>query len=319
MFESETASFLNREISVLMGGWSTEREISIKTGNEVFESLKDQGLNVKRVDLLSEDHALEVLENLDLVFIALHGKGGEDGFIQKLLEDQGIQFTGSSSEACKISINKCETKKVWRDLGLPTPDFVEIKKAGSKMTETTPYLSSEKDVTSLNKSFVVKPAKEGSSLGISIVHPNQSSLEEAMKEALKYDDNLIVEAFIDGEEITVPILDNRTLTPISIFPENNFYDFDAKYISNETQYLKSQLSVEELSDIKDFAWHAFSCLGCSGWGRIDLIKDLEGNFQLIEINTVPGLTRTSLFPKSADIEGIGFDQLILSILDTACL
>ncbi len=319
MFESETASFLNREISVLMGGWSTEREISIKTGNEVFKSLKDQGLNVKRVDLLSEDHALEVLENLDLVFIALHGKGGEDGFIQKLLEDQGIQFTGSSSEACKISINKCETKKVWRDLGLPTPDFVEIKKAGSKMTETIPYLSSEKDVTSLNKSFVVKPAKEGSSLGISIVHPNQSSLEEAMKEALKYDDNLIVEAFIDGEEITVPILDNRTLTPISIIPKNNFYDFDAKYISKETQYLKSQLSIEELSDIKDFAWHAFSCLGCSGWGRIDLIKDLEGNFQLIEINTVPGLTRTSLFPKSADIEGIGFDQLILSILDTACL
>ena len=319
MFEIDAARFLNREISVLMGGWSTEREISIKTGNEVFESLKDQGLNVKRVDLLSEDHALEVLENLDLVFIALHGKGGEDGFIQKLLEDQGIQFTGSSSEACKISINKCETKKVWRDLGLPTPDFVEIKKAGSKMTETTPYLSSEKDVTSLNKSFVVKPAKEGSSLGISIVHPNQGTLEEAMKEALKYDDNLIVEAFIDGEEITVPILDNRTLTPISIIPKNNFYDFDAKYISKETQYLKSQLSIEELSDIKDFAWHAFSCLGCSGWGRIDLIKDLEGNFQLIEINTVPGLTRTSLFPKSADIEGIGFDQLILSILDTACL
>ena len=319
MFEIDAARFLNREISVLMGGWSTEREISIKTGNEVFESLKDQGLNVKRVDLLSEDHALEVLENLDLVFIALHGKGGEDGFIQKLLEDQGIQFTGSSSEACKISINKCETKKVWRDLGLPTPDFVEIKKAGSKMTETIPYLSSEKDVTSLNKSFVVKPAKEGSSLGISIVHPNQGTLEEAMKEALKYDDNLIVEAFIDGEEITVPILDNRTLTPISIIPKNNFYDFDAKYISKETQYLKSQLSIEELSDIKDFAWHAFSCLGCSGWGRIDLIKDLEGNFQLIEINTVPGLTRTSLFPKSADIEGIGFDQLILSILDTACL
>ena len=109
------------------------------------------------------------------------------------------------------------------------------------------------------------------------------------------------------------------MTPISIIPKNNFYDFDAKYISNETQYLKSQLSVEELSDIKDFAWHAFSCLGCSGWGRIDFIKDLEGNFQLIEINTVPGLTRTSLFPKSADIEGIGFDQLILSILDTACL
>ena len=319
MFEIDTASYLNREISVLMGGWSTEREISIKTGNEVFKSLKDQGLDVKGVDLVSEDHALEVIESLDLAFIALHGKGGEDGFIQKLLEDQGIQFTGSSSEACKISINKCETKKVWRDLGLPTPDFVEIKKAGSKMTETTPYLSSEKDVTSLNKSFVVKPAKEGSSLGISIVHPNQSSLEEAMKEALKYDDNLIVEAFIDGEEITVPILHNRALTPISIIPKNNFYDFDAKYISKETQYLKSQLSVEELSDIKDFAWHAFSCLGCSGWGRIDLIKDLEGNFQLIEINTVPGLTRTSLFPKSADIEGIGFDQLILSILDTACL
>ena len=317
MAEIDISNLKDKEISVLMGGWSTERDISIKTGKAVLDSIKQLGLNVKGLDLTSEKQAFETLLGLDLAFIALHGRGGEDGFIQSILEERKIPFTGSSSKACSIAMNKCETKKVWRDLSLPTPDFVEIKNAGTKKVETFPYVSGENDVTSLDKSFVVKPAREGYSIGISIVHPGLGSLEEAMKVATKFDDTLLIEAFIEGEEITVPILGNRTLTPLTIEPKGDFYDFESKYLSNETRYSESQLSSEQLSDIKEFSWHAFSCLGCSGWGRVDLIKDVYGNFQLLEINTVPGLTETSLVPKSSNLEGIDFNNLILRILNTA--
>lgn len=318
MTDIDTSKFKDREISVLMGGWSTEREISLKTGRAVVDSVKSMGLSVRSVDLSSPEQAIKLVDSLDLVFIALHGRGGEDGFIQAILEEKNIQFTGSNSKSCELSMNKSETKKIWRELSLPTPDFVEIKNAGTTKTQTSPFLSSEQDVSALEESFVVKPAREGSSFGVSIVHPGKGSLENAMKEALKYDDILIVEAFIEGEEVTVPILDGKTLTPISIKPKNDFYDFDAKYVRNDTEYSQSELSEEELMTVKNFAWHAFSCLGCSGWGRVDLIQDKKRNFQLIELNTVPGLTETSLVPKSAILEGIDFDGLIIRILNTAC-
>jgi len=318
MTDIDTSKFKDREISVLMGGWSTEREISLKTGRAVVDSVKSMGLSVRSVDLSSPEQAIKLVDSLDLVFIALHGRGGEDGFIQAILEEKNIQFTGSNSKSCELSMNKSETKKIWRELSLPTPDFVEIKNAGTTKTQTSPFLSSEQDVSALEESFVVKPAREGSSFGVSIVHPGKGSLENAMKEALKYDDILIVEAFIEGEEVTVPILEGKTLTPISIKPKNDFYDFDAKYVRNDTEYSQSELSEEELMTVKNFAWHAFSCLGCSGWGRVDLIQDKKRNFQLIELNTVPGLTETSLVPKSAILEGIDFDGLIIRILNTAC-
>ncbi len=318
MTDIDTSKFKDREISVLMGGWSTEREISLKTGRAVVDSVQSMGLSVRSVDLSSPEQAIKLVDSLDLVFIALHGRGGEDGFIQAILEEKNIQFTGSNSKSCELSMNKSETKKIWRELSLPTPDFVEIKNAGTTKTQTSPFLSSEQDVSALEESFVVKPAREGSSFGVSIVHPGKGSLENAMKEALKYDDILIVEAFIEGEEVTVPILDGKTLTPISIKPKNDFYDFDAKYVRNDTEYSQSELSEEELMTVKNFAWHAFSSLGCSGWGRVDLIQDKKRNFQLIELNTVPGLTETSLVPKSAILEGIDFDGLIIRILNTAC-
>ena len=318
MTDIDTSKFKDREISVLMGGWSTEREISLKTGRAVVDSVKSMGLSVRSVDLSSPEQAIKLVDSLDLVFIALHGRGGEDGFIQAILEEKNIQFTGSNSKSCELSMNKSESKKIWRELFLPTPAFVEIKNEGTTKTQTSPFLSSEQDVSALEESFVVKPAREGSSFGVSIVRPGKGSLENAMKEALKYDDILIVEAFIEGEEVTVPILDGKALTPISIKPKNDFYDFDAKYVRNDTEYSQSELSEEELMTVKNFAWHAFSSLGCSGWGRVDLIQDKKRNFQLIELNTVPGLTETSLVPKSAILEGIDFDGLIIRILNTAC-
>ena len=310
----------DREITVLMGGWSAEREISLNTGRAVTDSIKSLGLKVRGVDLTFPEEIEKIISSLDLVFIALHGRGGEDGYIQKILEENKIQFTGSSSGACEVAMNKAETKKIWRDLSLPTPDFVEVRNAGTPNLETIPFLSGENDVSPLDASFVVKPAREGSSFGISIVHPEgKISLEDAMKEAIKYDDILMVEAFVEGEEITVPILDEEALTPITIVSKNLFYDFDAKYLSKDTEYLKSDLNPEESNAVKEFSLNAFSCLGCEGWGRVDLIKDRNNNFQIIEVNTVPGLTETSLVPKSASFEGIDFDSLVTRILNTACV
>ena len=312
-------ALINREITVLMGGWSAEREISLKTGRAVTDSIKSLGLKVSGVDLTSPEDIEKIINSLDLVFIALHGRGGEDGYIQKILEENKIQFTGSNSGACEVAMNKAETKKIWRDLSLPTPDFVEIRNAGTPNLETTPFLSGENDVSPLEASFVVKPAREGSSFGISIVHPEEkTSLEDAMKKAIEYDDILIVEAFVEGDEITVPILGEEILTPITIKPKNLFYDFEAKYLRQDTEYLKSDLNPEEFDAVKEFSLNAFSCLGCEGWGRVDLIKDRNNNFQIIEVNTVPGLTETSLVPKSASFEGIDFNSLITRILNTAC-
>ncbi len=313
-------ALINREITVLMGGWSAEREISLKTGRAVTDSIKSLGLKVSGVDLTSPEDIEKIINSLDLVFIALHGRGGEDGYIQKILEENKIQFTGSNSGACEVAMNKAETKKIWRDLSLPTPDFVEIRNAGTPNLETTPFLSGENDVSPLEASFVVKPAREGSSFGISIVHPEEkTSLEDAMKKAIEYDDILIVEAFVEGDEITVPILGEEILTPITIKPKNLFYDFEAKYLRQDTEYLKSDLNPEEFDAVKEFSLNAFSCLGCEGWGRVDLIKDRNNNFQIIEVNTVPGLTETSLVPKSASFEGIDFNSLITRILNTACV
>ena len=313
-------ALINREITVLMGGWSAEREISLKTGRAVTDSIKSLGLKVRGVDLTSPEEIEKIINSLDLVFIALHGRGGEDGNIQKVLEENKIQFTGSNSGASEVAMNKAETKKIWRDLSLPTPDFVEIRNAGTPNLETTPFLSGENDVSPLEASFVVKPAREGSSFGISIVHPEEkTSLEDAMKKAIEYDDILIVEAFVEGDEITVPILGEEILTPITIKPKNLFYDFEAKYLRQDTEYLKSDLNPEEFDAVKEFSLNAFSCLGCEGWGRVDLIKDRNNNFQIIEVNTVPGLTETSLVPKSASFEGIDFNSLITRILNTACV
>jgi D-alanine-D-alanine ligase len=317
--KNRDSSFLgNKKVAVLMGGWSAEREISLRSGNAVLKSLKEMQINAKAIDLVSPEGSKLQLEDFDIAFIALHGRGGEDGFIQELLTDKEILFTGSKTEACKLAMNKVETKKVWREFSLPTPDFVEITKAGKSDMKITPFLSGSDDITALDKSFVVKPANEGSSYGISIVKPGEGSLEEAIIEAVKYDETVLAEAFVDGIEITVTILGDRVLPPVAIEAKGAFYDYEAKYLSNETKYSLANLDPDNLITLKNFCWHAFKSLGCEGWGRVDLIKDNNNNFQLIEINTVPGLTETSLVPKSAALEGITFNELILEILHLAC-
>jgi len=308
----------DKNVAVLAGGWSAEREISLKSGLAVSGALEELQINCTFIDLQSKTDAENISSEIELVFIALHGRGGEDGYIQRMLEDKGVVYTGSNAESCKIAMDKSETKKIWRDLLLPTPDFVEIKKAGTPSMKLTPYLSKEDDITALDKTFVVKPSREGSSFGISIVKPGEGSLEEAMKEALKFDDSLLVEAFVPGRELTVSILGEKALHPIHIKPSGSFYDFDSKYESNKTEYLKADLKDIELKEIQDLAWHAFSSIGGKDWGRVDFIQDEQGNFQIIEVNLVPGLTETSLYPKAASFEGISFEDLVSKILLLAC-
>ena len=182
----------------------------------------------------------------------------------------------------------------------------------------TPHLSGEEDITALDKTYVVKPANEGSSFGISIVRPGKGSLEASMKQASKFDSSILVEAFVEGRELTVSILGDEVFHPIHIKPSGDFYDFDSKYADQGTEYIKADVEGSKLEEIKDFAWHAFSSLGCNHWGRVDFIEDREGNFQIIEVNTVPGLTETSLFPKAASYAGLSFDDVVIKVLYLSC-
>ncbi len=307
-----------QKILLLSGGWSAERDISIKSGLAVSEALERKEISFKHLVLNSEEEAKLLPEDFDLAFIALHGRGGEDGFIQKILESKNIKYTGSDSESCQTSLNKIEAKKIWRDLLLPTPDFVEIINVGESDMKLTPHLSGENDITALDKTYVVKPANEGSSFGISIVRPGKGSLESAMLEASNYDSSILVEAFVEGRELTVSILGDEVFHPIHIKPSGDFYDFKSKYEGVGTQYQKADISETKLKEIKDYAWHAFNSLGCSNWGRVDFIEDYDGNFQIIEVNTVPGLTETSLFPKAASYAGLSFDEVVMKVLHLSC-
>ena len=304
-------------IAVLHGGWSTEREVSLVSGKAVISSLLKMGLKIQSFKINSKEDLKQSFKEFDLVFNALHGKGGEDGYIQSILEKDKIVFTGSKSSSCKISFNKIETKKIWREIGLPTPDFVEILNVKTPEMELNHFVTGDEDITSLDSSFVVKPAREGSSFGISIVKPGIGNLEDSMKIASKFDKDVLIEAFVEGEEITVSILGSRLLTPITIKPSNQFYDYEAKYLSNKTSYLPSKLSEKKISELGELAFDAYNALGCQGWGRVDFIQDIDGNFQLLEVNTVPGLTKTSLVPKAAELNGLDFDSLIVEILRLA--
>ena len=304
-------------IAVLHGGWSAEREVSLVSGKAVISSLLKMGLKIQSFKINSKEDLKQSFKEFDLVFNALHGKGGEDGYIQSILEKDKIVFTGSKSSSCKISFNKIETKKIWREIGLPTPDFVEILNVKTPEMELNHFVTGDEDITSLDSSFVVKPAREGSSFGISIVKPGIGNLEDSMKIASKFDKDVLIEAFVEGEEITVSILGSRSLTPITIKPFNQFYDYEAKYLSNKTSYLPSKLSEKKISELGELAFDAYNALGCQGWGRVDFIQDIDGNFQLLEVNTVPGLTKTSLVPKAAELNGLDFDSLIVEILRLA--
>ena len=297
---------INKNIAVLCGGWSEERLISLKSGDSVYKCLKQNGYEVSKIDVKTANEAFnkELYSEFDLVFILLHGRGGEDGEIQKFFEENDIVFTGSNSQSSRITMNKIKTKEIWKKNNIKTPEYFIYEEN---------FLI---DNLSSFEKWVIKPNLEGSSNGIS-VYNNFEGKEDFQKKvnlAKKYDDSVLIERFIDGKEITVPIINKRCLRPIHIIPEGKFYDFDAKYVSNKTKYLEYMIESERLEALNDLVMNAYELVGAENWGRIDIIDDGVDYF-FIELNSVPGMTETSLVPKSSDLSGLSYLELLESIMN----
>lgn len=291
-------------IAVLMGGTSAEREISLLSGNAVLNGLRNKGVNAFAVD--AGDQLIDQLmhEKIDKVFNMLHGRGGEDGTLQGLLEMMGIPYTGSGVLASALSMDKIKTKMLWSAVGLPTP--------------RSSVLTAESDwdgLVSEMGELVVKPSHEGSSIGMSMVK-TAADLKAAYEKASRYDTEVMAEQRIIGAEFTVPVIHGRVFPAIEMRTHHEFYDFDAKYLANDTQYFcPAPLSAEKTAELQDICLRAFVAVGARDWGRIDVMQDKAGQFWLLELNTVPGMTDHSLVPMSAAALGISFEDLVVHILD----
>jgi D-alanine-D-alanine ligase len=295
---------LIKKIALLSGGDSEERDISIKSGLAVYQALKNLNYEVSLIDPINTD--LCTLVNYDAAFICLHGKNGEDGKIQSLLELLKVPYTGSASTASMLAMNKFYSKLVWNDHKLKTPKFLILNKTNQDY---------KKIITDLSDPFIVKPSSSGSSFGINLVK-NKDDLVLAFTDAFKYDPTVIAEEFIEGREFTVSILGDKSLGVLEITPKNEFYDYDAKYVSNETVFSKPlDLNRSVLEKMENIALSAFTSIGCSGWGRVDFMMDKKFNLYLIEVNTVPGMTDHSLFPLAARNAGLNFEQTVQHIVD----
>ena len=294
-------------VGVLYGGTSSEREISLMSGEAIYAALKKVGVNAVAIDVQTDILLQLNQHNLDYVFIALHGPGGEDGTLQGALEYLQLPYTGSGVLASALAMDKQRCKQLWQGIGLPTCDFFIL----SEKTDWHSVLAS------LGGKAMVKPACEGSSIGMSRVE-NVDQLKNAWQHAASFDSVVIAEPLLEGEEYTVAILANKALPSIRIRSEEVFYDYQAKYFSDETSYFcPSGLSEQRETEIRKLSLDAFNSLGCSGWGRVDLMVDSQGAFQLLEVNTVPGMTSHSLVPMAAIASGIEFDQLVMQILKGA--
>ena len=291
-------------VAVLYGGKSAEREVSLKSGAAVIDALSTAGVDVVGIDVGDDLLARLQSEKSDRAFIILHGRGGEDGSMQGLLECLGIPYTGSGILASALAMDKLRTKQVWQSLGIPTPRHA--------------VLASESDClqasTELGFPLIVKPAHEGSSIGMAKVNSAQE-LVAAWQDAAKYDSQVLVEQWIHGPEFTIAVLRGQVLPPIALGTPHVFYDYDAKYIANDTQYrIPCGLDSVKEQELIDLTARACDAIGIEGWGRLDVMQDEQGQFWLLEVNTAPGMTDHSLVPMAARAAGLDFQQLVLAIL-----
>ena len=291
-------------VAVLFGGKSAERAVSLKSGAAVLEALQAAGVDAFGIDVGDDFLQRLSAEKIDRAFIVLHGRGGEDGSMQGLLECAGIPYTGSGILASALAMDKLRTKRVWLSLGLPTPAHAT--------------LACEEDcraaATELGFPLFVKPAHEGSSIGMAKV-ADVEALIAAWKDASQFDSQVLVEQMIDGPEYTVAMLRGEVLPPIGLGTPHTFYDYDAKYLANDTQYrVPCGLSAEKEAELKELTARACEAVGTQGWARADVMQDAYGKFWLLEVNTVPGMTDHSLVPMAARAAGLDFQQLVLAIL-----
>lgn len=295
-------------MAVLMGGQSAERDVSLASGRAVLQALQAAGVDAHALDPAAAQFRVDLLQGgFARAFIALHGRGGEDGVMQGMLEVAGIPYTGSGVLGSALGMDKLRTKQVWQSAGIPTPAFSVLTSA----TEVTAVRDS------LQYPVIVKPAHEGSSIGISKVEA-AAALQQAWQEAARYDGSVLVEQWVDGAEYTAGILGTEVLPLIRLETPNAFYDYAAKYQADTTRYLiPSGLDAAQEARLQGLALQAFQAVGASGWGRVDFMLDGSGQPWFIEVNTVPGLTDHSLVPMAAQAAGHDFGQLVCRILDTS--
>jgi D-alanine-D-alanine ligase len=295
------------KVAVLFGGRSAEREVSLKSGAAVLAALQRSGVDAHAFDPATQNLQQLVDENFDRVFIALHGRFGEDGTVQGALELLGIPYTGSGVLASALGMDKWRTKLVWQAASLPVPEYVLLDENSN----------SDAVIGKLGLPIFVKPANEGSSVGISKVKV-AGDLKTAYLNAAKHDRLVLAERYVGGGEFTVAILGDRALPVIKIEPANEFYDYEAKYLRDDTRYrCPSGLPADKEAEMQRLALQAFSLIGAQGWGRVDFLMSESGHPYLLEVNTSPGMTDHSLVPMAARQAGISFEQLVLRVLELA--
>lgn len=299
-------------VAVIMGGDSAERPVSLKSGAAVLAALQRAGVDAFGIDLFGESGELCPVTQLqaqpvDRAFLILHGRGGEDGVIQGVLEMLRIPYTGSGVEASALGMDKLRSKQLFVGAGLPTAPFAVL--TGSERLDEAEYR--------LGYPMMIKPAHEGSSIGMSKV-ANRDQLDRAFAEAERFDRSVIAEQWITGAEFTIAVLDGEALPVIRLETPHEFYDYDAKYQADDTRYLFDHgLDAAAEVELKQLAVEAFDVIGCRGWGRIDVMQDGDGRFNLLEVNTAPGMTDHSLVPMAAVRAGISFEELVVRILRSA--
>ncbi len=296
-------------VAVLMGGTSAEREVSLDSGRNVLEALRSRGIDAFAVDGIPALIDAIRAGSVDRVFNILHGNkgGGEDGVLQGLCEALGVPYTGSDVLGSALTMDKIRTKQVWLSLGLPTPRYVRLARAADVHAAAR----------QLGLPVFIKPSSEGSSVGVSRVL-NDADLDSAVELAANYPGEMLMEQLIVGEELTVPVLGGVALPSIRIVPKGEWYDYHAKYIADDTQYLCPGLEGAEEEEIGRIASEAFAAAGCRGWGRVDFMRDrATGQLYLLEVNTAPGMTSHSLVPKAARQIGIEFDELCWRVLESS--
>jgi D-alanine-D-alanine ligase len=295
------------KVGVLLGGRSAERDVSLKSGNAVLAALLRQGVDEHAFDPAEYDMAALVEQKFDRVIIALHGRFGEDGTVQGALDWLGIPYTGSGVMASALAMDKWRTKLLWQSAGIPTPEY-------ALLDADTDF---EAVVARLGLPIFVKPAREGSSIGMSKVTA-VNELREAWEKAVQFDSMVLAEKFVAGGEYTCAILAGQALPMIGLVPKVAFYDFEAKYLRDDTEYrVPCGLPAEQELAIQKLAVQAFDVLGCRGWARLDVMIDADGRPYFLEANTSPGMTDHSLVPMAAKAAGMTFDELVLAILEQA--
>tara|TARA_A100001015_G_scaffold257384_1_gene299959 strand:+ start:388 stop:1314 length:927 start_codon:yes stop_codon:yes gene_type:complete len=301
-------------IAVLYGGSSSEREVSIQSGMGVHNAICDLGYESDLIDFKDLNN-LNELKIYDFIFIALHGFEGESGKLQKDLNDLNILYSGSGPEACSKTWNKKITKKILKENDINTPISIGISEFSYQVANNGLNMSPYDCFRPFNYLFL-KPDEDGSSIDIFKISDDES-LKNAYKKCTNNKRGFLFEEYIEGRELTVTVIDKECFPPIEIITKNEFYDYDAKYISDDTLHIEAKLSKSELIDIKSISLKAFEALNCKAWARIDLIQDKKGNFYVIEINTVPGMTSHSNVPKSGSLLGLTYNEVVQKIIDAS--